>query len=141
MGNGGAVREESQMHGAFIVDPPGSVANDRVFVIGVWRSETSPTLSNDVLVINGKSWPHTERLTYSAGEEVRWRWINASDVNHPMHLHGSYYRMASFGDGERDQIFSPAAQYTAVTHLTLRTSTTPTLSVTIPVPSLFHAPT
>jgi len=117
MRNGRPFRDDSQMHGAFIIDPPGSVLSDRVFVIGAWRSETAPTLSNDVLVINGKSWPYTERLTYSAGEDVRWRWINASDVNHPMHLHGSYYRMDSFGEGEHDQIFSPAEQLTGVTHL------------------------
>ena len=103
-------REDSQMYGAFIVDSPGSVASDRVFVIGVWRSQATPALSNDVPVINGKSWPYTERLTYAAGEEVRWRWINASDLNHPMHMHGSYYRVDSTGDGERDQIFSPAEQ-------------------------------
>ena len=49
-------REDSQLSGAFIVDPPGNVLHDRVFVIGVWRGETAPTLSKDVAVINGKSW-------------------------------------------------------------------------------------
>lgn len=138
MRNGRPFREDSQMHGAFIVDPPGTVATDRVFVIGVWRSETLPTLSNDVLVINGKSWPYTERLTYSAGEEVRWHWINASDVNHPMHLHGSYYRMDSFGDGERDQIFSPAEQRIGVTHVMPPGSTMTTFWSAVPGRWVFH---
>ena len=108
--------EDSQLAGAFIVDPPGTVQPDRVFVIGLWRSQPNVVLSQDVPVINGKSWPYTERLTYAAGEPVRWRWINASDSVHPMHLHGSYYRVDSEGDGERDQIFEPAQQRMVVTH-------------------------
>src|SRR6266480_249537 len=47
-------REDSQLSGAFIVDPPGKLVKDRVFVLGIWRSETAPTLSKDVAVINGK---------------------------------------------------------------------------------------
>jgi FtsP/CotA-like multicopper oxidase with cupredoxin domain len=109
-------KEDSQLAGAFIVDPPGSAVADRVFVIGLWRSQLSPIRSQDVAVINGKSWPYTERLTYAAGEPVRWRWINASDSLHPLHLHGSYYRVDSAGDGERDQIFDPAQQQMVVTH-------------------------
>lgn len=62
MNRGRPFRDDSQMHGAFIVDPPGGVINDRVFVMGSWRSEATPALSNDVLVINGESWPYTERL-------------------------------------------------------------------------------
>jgi FtsP/CotA-like multicopper oxidase with cupredoxin domain len=81
--------QDSQLAGAFIVDPPGTVEADRIFVIGLWRSQSNVVLSQDVPVINGKSWPYTERLTYAAGESVRWRWINASDSLHPLHLHGS----------------------------------------------------
>lgn len=118
---------DSQLAGAFIVDPPGSVADDRVFVIGIWRSQAVPALSNDVPVINGKSWPYTERLTYRAGEPVRWRWINASDVNHPMHMHGSYYRVDSAGDGERDRMFEPALRPMVVTRTLTPGSTMTTL--------------
>jgi FtsP/CotA-like multicopper oxidase with cupredoxin domain len=101
------------------VDPPGNVATDRVFVIGLWRSQSNNVLSQDVPVTNGKSWPYTERLTYAAGEPVRWRWINVSDSVHPMHLHGSYYRVDSTGDGERDQVFEPDQQQMVVTHVLL----------------------
>lgn len=119
LNRGRPYREDSQLAGAFIVDPPGTLADDRVFVIGLWRSQISVILSQDVPVINGKSWPYTERLTYAAGEPVRWRWINASDSVHPMHLHGSYYRVDSEGDGEWDQIFEGAQQRTVVTHALL----------------------
>lgn len=110
-------KEDSQLAGAFIVDSPGGVPDDRVFVIGMWRSQLDPTRSQDVGVINGKSWPYNERLTYAAGETVHWRWINASDRTHPMHLHGSYYRVDSGGDGEHDHIFEPAQQPMVVTRV------------------------
>ena len=28
--------------------------------------------------LNGRSWPHTERLGYAVGDSVRWRLVNAS---------------------------------------------------------------
>jgi manganese oxidase len=108
--HGRPYREDSQLAGAFIVDESGTAVSDRIFVLGVWRNDVTKPLSQYVPVINGKSWPYTERLTYNAGEEVRWRVINASDSPHPMHMHGSYYRVDSVGDGERDRIFSSAQQ-------------------------------
>jgi FtsP/CotA-like multicopper oxidase with cupredoxin domain len=137
--NGGRpYREDSQLAGAFIVDPPGTVLPDRVFVIGLWRSQPNVVLSQDVPVINGKSWPYTERLTYAAGGPVRWRWINASDSVHPMHLHGSYYRVDSEGDGERDQVFEAAQQRMVVTHGMRPGTTMSTLWTPLPGRWIFH---
>lgn len=65
---------------------------------------------HQVAVINGKSWPHTERLTYSADQPVRWRWINASDVPHPMHMHGSYFRIDRTADEENSLVFGAGEQ-------------------------------
>lgn len=107
--NGFPYKDDSQLSGAFIVDPAGNVPPDRIFVIGVWRDRQRPDESFDIPVINGKSWPYTERLEYRAGTEVRWRWLNASSQVHPMHMHGSYFRVDAMGDGERDTVF-PAAQ-------------------------------
>ena len=53
-------------------------------------------------MINGQSWPATERLTYQRGRRVRWRLINLSSQVHPMHLHGFYFVVDSVGDGMRD---------------------------------------
>jgi hypothetical protein len=53
-------KEDSQLHGAFIVDAPGTVFPDRVFVIGTWRDRHLPQESFDVPTINGKSWPYTD---------------------------------------------------------------------------------
>jgi len=110
---------DSQLSGALIVDPPGEAAADRVFVIGVWLDPgvrgASPRNGRQIAVINGKSWPHTERLTYEAGEPVRWRWINASYEDHPLHLHGAYFRVPSEGDGEVDVALPAEKQRLAVT--------------------------
>ena len=102
-------KEDSQLNGAFIVDPPGDVPPDRVFVIAAWRDRLLPQESLDIPVINGKSWPYTERLEYTAGSEVRWRWLNPSAQLHPMHLHGSYFRVDALGDAERETVL-PATQ-------------------------------
>jgi FtsP/CotA-like multicopper oxidase with cupredoxin domain len=58
-------------------------------------------------VMNGKSWPHTERLEYAVGEPVHIRVINAGALVHPMHLHGFYFNVDSRGDEMNDTIFPP----------------------------------
>jgi len=110
-------KEDSQLNGAFIVDPAGDAPPDRVFVISAWRDRLKPQESFDIPVINGKSWPYTERLEYVLGSEVRWRWLNPSAQLHPMHLHGSYFRVDAMGDGERDVVFPPAQRKSVVTQL------------------------
>jgi FtsP/CotA-like multicopper oxidase with cupredoxin domain len=110
---------DTQLSGALIVDPPGEVVADRVFVIGVWLDMgvrgPSPRNGQSIAVINGKAWPHTERLTYTAGEPVRWRWINGSYDAHPMHLHGAYFRVRSQGDGDVDVALPDDKQWLAAT--------------------------
>ena len=101
-------KQDSQLHGAFIVDPRGAVAPDRVFVIGMWRDRQLAQESFDVPVINGKSWPYTERLEYPLGSEVHWVWLNPSGNVHPMHLHGSYFQVLSTGDAERSDPVPPS---------------------------------
>lgn len=110
-------KEDSQLHGAFIVDPPGMVASDRVFVIGTWRDRHLPQESFDVPVINGKSWPYTERLEYALGSEVRWVWLNPSGNVHPMHMHGSYFQVLSMGDAEHNDPVPPSRMRDVSTNL------------------------
>ncbi|MBA2706850.1 MAG: multicopper oxidase domain-containing protein [Gemmatimonadaceae bacterium] len=115
---------ESQLTGALVVDPPGARQDDRIFVIGVRFREGDTTLAvprrpQDMMVINGKSWPHTERFTYDQGDTVRWRWINPSSSAHPMHLHGFYYSVASKGTWEREHTYDGEARPLIVTNLML----------------------
>ena len=107
---------DSQLSGALIVDPPGEAVTDRVFVVGLWLKR-SPQDIKQFAVINGKSWPFTERLDYAVGQQVRWRLINTTVFPHPMHLHGSYFRVIGEGNGEADTTLPPDQQRQAVTEL------------------------
>ena len=119
---------DTQLSGAFIVDPPGAAPKaDRVLVVTDWTSLTREQLQQVAsaddpgqiflglnpqftFLINGLSWPHTERLTYHVGDMVRWRIINLSTQAHTMHLHGFYYDVDSVGDGMRDTVMGVPKQ-------------------------------
>ena len=99
-------RDDSQLMAAFIVDPPGTDpraanARERVLVITAWddsvRNPASPYGPRQVYAVNGLSWPFTERLGYDEGDSIRWRVLNLSQHQHPMHLHGTYFRVVSRG--------------------------------------------
>ena len=110
---------DSQLSGALVVDPPGEAAADRVFVMGLWvdRPLPGPSQPNGrlIAVINGKSWPYTERLTYDAGQPVRWHLINTSFFDHPLHLHGAYFRVRGEGNGEASVALPAEKQRLVVT--------------------------
>jgi manganese oxidase len=99
--------EREQMAGALIVDPVGGSPPDRVFVINIWGNTIDSATYGNALTINGRSWPWTERISAQTGDTLRWRVINASERNHPMHLHGFYFRLDAHGDGRSD-VVSPA---------------------------------
>jgi FtsP/CotA-like multicopper oxidase with cupredoxin domain len=104
---------DSQLSGAFIVDPRGGTPQlDRVFVVTRWN-ELRPVGTEQVpvgrIAMNGKSWPHTERLTYNTGESVRMRVLNVGALVHPMHLHGFYFNVDSRGDERADTVFPPGS--------------------------------
>ena len=103
------------MSGAFIVDAPSAQKPDRVFVIQLWDKDLFTSKFKAWLTINGKSWPYTERLHASLGQPEHWRIVNASPLEHPMHLHGFYFRVDAVGDGESEQLLSEAERRMAVT--------------------------
>jgi manganese oxidase len=124
-----------ELAGAIVVDPGDArTAGDRIFVITEWTSLTPEQLrqilaADDAtaafvgmhprltFVINGLSWPATERLTYRRGELVRWRVINLSSQTHPMHLHGFYFTVTRTGDGRRDEPAAGGEGRRVVTHM------------------------
>ena len=113
--------EDSQLNGVIIVDPAGAAPPpDRVFVISWYftlDSTSSTGLGHGTMTINGLSWPHTERLDYTQGDSVHWRIVNLTGVDHPMHLHGFYFRVDEKGDGIRDTTYAPADRRLAVTEV------------------------
>jgi FtsP/CotA-like multicopper oxidase with cupredoxin domain len=95
---------DSQLVGALIVDPrDGPPRQDRILLISNWPSGQAGVRGR--MVINGRSWPHTERLAYEVGDTVRLRLVNAGPAVHPMHLHGFYFRVDSRGDELEDVVF------------------------------------
>ena len=114
--------DDSQLTGAFVVDPAtGPIPDDRIFVMGLWFADAvkGQTPDREILTINGKSWPDTERFNYRAGDHVRWRWINATNSSHPMHLHGFYFTMTSRGSWAADTTIAPERRNAAATELML----------------------
>lgn len=107
--------EREQIAGAFIVDPPGGSPPDRVLVMNIWGTRVDSATYRNALTINGRSWPYTERIEATVGDTLRWRVLNASWRNHPMHLHGFYYRVEARGDGFADTLYSAAARRQVVT--------------------------
>lgn len=108
---GARTREDAQLSGVIVVDEPGArTALDRIMVIGMWADSagTSTNRHRDrlLLVMNGRTWPQTDRLVYEKGETVRWRVVNASADVHPMHLHGFYFRVNRRGDGRADSVLA-----------------------------------
>jgi FtsP/CotA-like multicopper oxidase with cupredoxin domain len=103
------------------VDPAeGPIPADRIFVLGLLdlsdpnaTAETPP--APFAPAINGRSWPYTERMDLTVGDTVRWRWINPTGDNHPMHLHGFFYRVDSRGTSVTDTIYGPDEQRSVVT--------------------------
>jgi FtsP/CotA-like multicopper oxidase with cupredoxin domain len=97
-----ASNADGQLVGALVVDtlPAGATAlrDDRVLVLTRWSPTGTLTASGYQLnAINGLSWPHTERLTYTQGDSVLWHVINPSNAVHEMHLHGFFFSVPARG--------------------------------------------
>lgn len=120
--------EEGTLIGALIVDAPGEAPppDERVFMLTRWAGRTysgAPEHRSWNLTVNGASWPHTERLAYTAGDTVRWRVLNPMGVYHPMHLHGFYFDVTARGDNKLDTLYTPQQRRTVVTELMSNFST------------------
>jgi FtsP/CotA-like multicopper oxidase with cupredoxin domain len=87
----------------------------------------APLITRTVRAINGRSWPHTKRLSATVGDTLRWRVINAANDFHPMHLHGFYFRVDAF-DGPRAAADGQGAAGRMV--VTERMSSFATMSIT-----------
>lgn len=114
--------DDSQLNGVIVVDPPGAPP-DRIFVISEFFTLDSTTVSGlgpvSDLVFNGLGWPHTPRIDMTQGDTARWRFVNATGLEHPLHLHGSFFRVDAKGDGTVDTVYAPEDRRMAVTEVVL----------------------
>ena len=119
---------DTQLIGAFVVDAVGPTPPDRVVVFSTYTDDLlglrsvapSVTASGTPArvfryAMNGVSWPHTERLTYTVGDTVRMRLANVSSAVHPMHLHGFYFNVDTRGDERQETVLSRASPRLVVT--------------------------
>jgi acyl-homoserine-lactone acylase len=123
----GGTEADRGLRGLLIVDPPEEAPDpdERFFLLTHWGDEelSASFLPATRFFINGRSWPHTERLTYAQGDTVRWRVINFTGRPHPMHLHGFYFHVDARGDLFREQVFPPEERRAAVTETLAPTET------------------
>ena len=114
----------AQMAGGFIVDPAdeaGGLPGERILIMARWRGNPGPAgdLARrenwELTTFNGLSWPHTERLTATLGDTVRWRVIAANNDGHQMHLHGFYFLVESKGGRGADTIYAARDRRLVVT--------------------------
>ncbi|MBL8983923.1 MAG: multicopper oxidase domain-containing protein, partial [Gemmatimonadetes bacterium] len=106
-----------QLTGVIAVDSANAPA-DRIFAITAWNG--APPIGGDstfLLTMNGKMWPHTEPLRASVGDSIHWRVINFAGSVHPMHLHGTYFRVDARGTRTGDTAYARDEQRLAVTEL------------------------
>ncbi len=106
---------DSELTGAFAVDPPGASADDEIFVIEMISEFAGIRSRKTLATINGKSWPFTQRFQYELGHIAHWRWINATNEPHAMHLHGFYFRVDAFNRAGHVQTYARDARPLAVT--------------------------
>jgi FtsP/CotA-like multicopper oxidase with cupredoxin domain len=103
---------DSQLSGAIVVDPAdASPVRDRVFVITEWFHNYPDRPFESALVFNGRAWPHNERITLPQGDSVHWRFVNLAAIEHPLHLHGFYYRVERRGGERGDSAIPPERQF------------------------------
>ena len=108
--------EDAELNGAFIVDPPGPVPPDRIYVLHtMFGRPNALTQGFEVASINGKEYPYNEAPEYTMGDTIRWRVINPSFAEHPMHLHGAFYKILSEGTDAADTSYAPGDQQSVVT--------------------------
>jgi manganese oxidase len=105
--------------GVLIVDAPDEVPDpeERIFLISHWadRDDAGTWVPSARFLVNGRAWPHTERLVYRQGDTVRWRVINQSGGFHPMHLHGFYFHVDAWAGQDGRSPLAPGERPFVVT--------------------------
>ncbi len=95
------------LSGALVIEPPVPERYDveRTLMIGEWAhdsttGETRPPMEMEgqlpnFFTINGKSFPATETIRAKRGDRVLLRLLGAGQFTHPMHLHGTDFRIVA----------------------------------------------
>ena len=138
------VDEDRQMsaglYGTFLIEPRKAApkpAVDRTLVVSEWSADGETGRTRGVMqmegmlpnffTINGKSFPDTARINVPAGKRVRLRLVNAGQFAHPLHLHGTAFRVVA-----RDGHAVPGAAQERRDTLTLESGERADIEFTLP---------
>lgn len=90
--------------GAFIIDPPTpgpTYSVEKTLVFSEWTADAQTGRTRGVMdmagmlpnffTINGKSYPDTTPINVKVGKPVLLRLVNAGQMSHPIHLHGTSF--------------------------------------------------
>jgi FtsP/CotA-like multicopper oxidase with cupredoxin domain len=115
------VEEDGQLNGAIVVEPDrraGQRSNlpDLLVVhLGLDQSQRAgPRHHGDQRTLPGPTpsgWMRLRTIRSTGGV------INATPIDHPMHLHGFYFRVDGMGDGARDTVLAPGDRRMTVTEI------------------------
>lgn len=96
------------LSGALIIDPPAAGSRydvERTLLLAEWSLDrasgaTRPPMEMEGMLpnyftINGKSFPATETIKVRRGQRVLLRLVGAGQFVHPMHLHGTDFRIVA----------------------------------------------
>ena len=95
------------LSGAFVIEPkqPQRYDVEKTVVIQEWNvnastGETRPAMQMDGMLpnfftLNGKSYPATETVTVKKGQRALFRLVGAGSLSHPMHLHGTDFKVVA----------------------------------------------
>jgi FtsP/CotA-like multicopper oxidase with cupredoxin domain len=106
---------DSELTGALVVDPPDHVVDDEIFVMEMISEVPGAGARQTLATINGKSWPYTQRFHYNIGKRAHWRWINATNEPHALHLHGFYFTLDAINRGGQITQFDKGSRPREVT--------------------------
>src|SRR5262249_23475597 len=106
---------DAELTGALVVDPPGVRTDDEIFVMEMISDHAGPGSRQTLATINGKSWPFTQQFQIDVGKVVRWRWVNATNEPHALHLHGFYFQVDAINRGGRVETYGGDAKPLVVT--------------------------
>src|SRR4029453_9308376 len=87
-----ATNDDGQLVGALVVDPEGGSPPGRIFALTHNRVAGAPSIEDpararEVNAVNGLSWPHSERVSATVGDTLRWRVLTPAATSHTTPLH------------------------------------------------------
>ncbi|MFY9468676.1 MAG: copper oxidase [Solirubrobacterales bacterium] len=96
------------LYGALIIEPRRGApapARERTLIVSEWTADPASGrvrggmpmggMFPNYFSINGKSFPDTEQIEVKAGDRFSLRLINAGQFAHPLHLHGTAFRIVA----------------------------------------------